>query len=54
MTGITRLIRRFIDLYLQAVDEGLADARYAEAYRLVPERLDDSAGIRSLAAWPES
>jgi predicted transcriptional regulator len=47
------LIRRAIDLYLLAVDEGLADARYAEAYRLVPERLDDFAGIRSIAVWPE-
>jgi predicted transcriptional regulator len=49
----SRLIRRAIDLYLQAVDEGLADVRYADAYRGVPEQLDESGGLRSIAEWPE-
>jgi predicted transcriptional regulator len=56
LTDETRswLIRRAIDLYLQAVDEGLSDARYAEAYRVFPERLEDFAGLRSIAVWPEA
>jgi predicted transcriptional regulator len=49
----SRLIRRAIDLYLQAVDEGLAEVRYAEAYRRIPEQLDEFAGLRSIAEWPK-
>jgi Arc/MetJ-type ribon-helix-helix transcriptional regulator len=49
------LIRRAIDLYLDAVAEGLADVRYAEGYRRIPEDLDEHAGLRALAleAWPD-
>jgi predicted transcriptional regulator len=42
----SRLIRRAIDLYLQAVDEGLAEVHYAEAYRRIPEQLDEFAVLR--------
>ncbi len=49
------LIRRAVDLYLEAVAEGLADVRYAEAYRRIPEDLDEHAAVRALAleAWPD-
>jgi predicted transcriptional regulator len=49
------LIRRAVDLYVHAVDEGLADAGYAEAYRLKPEDLEEFAALRSagLLAWPD-
>jgi predicted transcriptional regulator len=49
------LIRRAIQLYLDAVVDGLADLRYAEAYGRVPEDLTEHAGLRhlSLDAWPE-
>jgi metal-responsive CopG/Arc/MetJ family transcriptional regulator len=49
------LIRRAVDLYLSAVEEGLADVRYAEAYRQIPEDLEEHAALRAhaLAAWPE-
>jgi len=49
------LIRRALDLYLDAVDEGVADLRYAQAYQRIPEDLDDLAGLRSLGlgAWPD-
>jgi len=51
----SELIRRAIDRYLEAIDEGVADLRYAEAYRQLPEQLDDDAGLRALASttWPE-
>jgi predicted transcriptional regulator len=49
------LIRRAVDLYVQAVDEGIADAAYADAYRFHPEDLEEFAGLRSagLLAWPD-
>lgn len=49
------LIRTAIDLYLDAAAEGLADVRYAEAYRRIPEDLDENAGLRALGleAWPD-
>jgi metal-responsive CopG/Arc/MetJ family transcriptional regulator len=49
----SELIREAVDLYLRAVDERLQDLRYAEAYRLAPENLDDDAALRALQAWPE-
>jgi metal-responsive CopG/Arc/MetJ family transcriptional regulator len=49
----SELIREAIDLYLRAVAERLEDLRYAEAYRLVPENLDDDAALRALQVWPE-
>lgn len=49
----SELIREAIDLYLRAVDERLQDLRYAEAYRLAPEDLDDDAALRALQVWPE-
>jgi hypothetical protein len=48
----SELIREAIDLYLRAVDERLEDLRYAEAYRLAPEDLDDDAALRALQVWP--
>jgi predicted transcriptional regulator len=52
----SELIRRAIDLYVEAVSEAVADARYADAYRRVPEDLEEFAALRSLAshAWPEA
>jgi len=49
------LIRRAVDLYVLAVDEGIADAAYAEAYRLQPEEVEEFAGLRSagLLTWPD-
>jgi hypothetical protein len=49
------LIRRAVDLYVRAVDEGLADVVYAEAYERQPEDLEEFAGLRSagLYAWPD-
>jgi hypothetical protein len=49
------LIRRAVDLYVRAVDEGVADLAYADAYRLEPEDLEDLAGLRSaaLSVWPD-
>lgn len=49
----SELIREAIDLYLRAVDERLQDLRYAEAYRLAPENLDEDAALRTLQVWPE-
>jgi Arc/MetJ-type ribon-helix-helix transcriptional regulator len=51
----SELIRRAIDLYLEAIQEGVADLRYSDAYRLTPEDLSEFAGLRQLglAAWPE-
>ena len=50
----SELIRRAIDLYVDAVGEAVADLRYAEAYRRVPEDLEESSSLRdvALAAWP--
>ncbi|TMK35238.1 MAG: ribbon-helix-helix protein, CopG family [Actinobacteria bacterium] len=49
------VIRQALDLYLEAIDEGVADLRYAAAYRRIPEDLEELAGLRALglAAWPE-
>ena len=51
----SELIRRAIDLYVEAVDEAIAELRYADAYARVPEDLDEFAGLRAVAAaaWPE-
>lgn len=50
----SELIRRAIDLYLEAVGEAVADLRYADAYGRVPEDLDESSALRdlALATWP--
>lgn len=45
----SELIRRAIDLYLEAVDEAVADLRYADAYRRVPEDLHEFSALRDLA-----
>jgi metal-responsive CopG/Arc/MetJ family transcriptional regulator len=52
----SELIRRAIDLYVSAIGEAVADVRYAQAYALVPEDLDEFATLRALGAtaWPES
>ncbi len=51
----SELIRRAIDLYLEATQEAVADLIYADAYRRIPEDLKEFAGLRELglAAWPE-
>jgi Ribbon-helix-helix protein, copG family len=51
----SELIRRAIDRYVEAVGEGVADIHYAEAYRRVPEDLEEFAALRELSAgaWPE-
>ena len=51
----SELIRQAIDLYLEAIHEGVADLQYADAYRRMPEDLAEFAGFRELglAAWPE-
>ena len=41
----SELIRRAVDAYLDALDEAVADVRYAQAYERIP---DD---IRELKAW---
>jgi len=50
----SELIRRAIDLYMEAVGEAVADLRYAAAYERIPEDLEEFAGLRALAArtWP--
>ena len=52
----SELIRRAIDLYVEAVGEAVADVRYATAYERVPEDLEEFAGLRALAAaaWPDA
>jgi hypothetical protein len=49
------LIRDAIGLYLDAVAEGVADVRYADAYARMPEDLAEHEGLRALGlgAWPE-
>ena len=51
----SELIRRAIDLYLEAAGESVADLRYAEAYRRLPEDPAELEGLRALSgsAWPE-
>jgi predicted transcriptional regulator len=52
----SELIRRAIDLYLGALEEHVADVRYADAYRSMPEAPADLEVLRTLAAtaWPEA
>jgi len=47
------VIRRALDLYLDAVDEGVADVRYSQAYQRIPEDLDELAGLASISVWPD-
>ena len=51
----SELIRRAIDLYVEAVGEAVAVLRYAAAYGLVPEDPEEFAWLRALASgsWPE-
>ena len=51
----SELIRRAIDLYIEAMNERVADVRYADAYERLPEDPDELADLRTLAlqAWPE-
>lgn len=51
----SELIRRAIDLYIEAIDEAVADVRYADAYRRTPEDLEEFKGLRALGAhaWPK-
>jgi predicted transcriptional regulator len=49
------LIRRAVNLWLDALDEAEADVRYAEAYRRIPEDLEDEAAWEALQleTWPD-
>jgi predicted transcriptional regulator len=51
----SELIRRAIERYLEAVEEAVADLRYADAYRSLPEDLAENADLRAVAltTWPE-
>jgi predicted transcriptional regulator len=50
----SEVIRRAVDLYVQALGEAVDDLRYAEAYGAVPEDLEEFAWLRAIAlkAWP--
>jgi len=52
----SELIRRAIDLYVDALGEAVADVRYAEAYQRLPEDAAELETFRRLAAasWPEA
>jgi predicted transcriptional regulator len=49
------LIRRAVNLWLAALDEAVSDVRYAEAYRRIPDDLEENAAWEALGleAWPE-
>ena len=49
------MIRRAIELYLEAVGDAVADLRYADAYGRMPEDLEGFAELRALGmqAWPQ-
>jgi hypothetical protein len=49
------LIRRAVNLWLDAVDEAAADIRYAEAYRRIPDDLRENEPWEAaqLETWPE-
>ena len=51
----SELIRRAIALYLEAAGEAVAELRYADAYRRMPEDPTEFEGLRALSAsaWPE-
>jgi metal-responsive CopG/Arc/MetJ family transcriptional regulator len=50
----SELIRRAIALYLTALEQHVADVRYADAYRSMPESASELEVLRALAttAWP--
>jgi predicted transcriptional regulator len=49
------LIRRAVNLWLDALDEAEADIRYAEAYKRIPEDMEEHADWEALQleTWPE-
>jgi len=49
------LIRRAVNLWLDALDEAEADIRYAEAYKRIPDDLEELAAwdALQLETWPE-
>ena len=49
------LIRRAVNIWLDAVDEAGADVRYAEAYRRIPDDLRENEAWEAaqLETWPE-
>ena len=49
----SEVIRRAVDLYIEAATEAADDARYAQAYQRIPEDLQEFDGVRAVAAWPE-
>lgn len=49
----SELIRRALDLYLEAVEEGVADVRYARAYERIAEDLDELADLARISVWPD-
>ena len=50
----SEVIRRAVDLYVEAATEAADDARYAQAYQRLPEDLQEFAGVRAIAVWPET
>jgi len=49
------LIRRAVNLWLDALHEAEADVRYADAYRRIPDDLEENAAWEALGleTWPE-
>jgi metal-responsive CopG/Arc/MetJ family transcriptional regulator len=49
------LIRRAVNLWLDALDEAEADVRYAEAYKRIPDDLEEHEAWlpAQLEVWPE-
>ena len=49
------LIRRAVNLWLDALDEAEADVRYAEAYKRIPDELEEHEAWlpAQLEVWPE-
>ena len=49
------LIRRAVNLWLDALDEAEADVRYADAYRRIPDDMQEHEAWEALQleTWPE-
>jgi predicted transcriptional regulator len=50
----SELIRRAIDVFLEAAEEAVEDIRYAQAYQRLPEDLSEDSALRelSMSSWP--
>jgi predicted DNA-binding protein len=49
----SEVIRRAVDLYLEALDEAVADVRYAQAFERIPEDLGVLEALASSSVWPD-